>query len=94
MLANAPTTFPSLRSRYNIQTLGCTRRQRISSGSTAMLVGCSIVPIDDLIEPRSALLLALPIVMVIGAVMSWWSFKAYPNTLFGEADEDTRMTHV
>mmetsp|Transcript_101134 Transcript_101134/g.241063 ORF Transcript_101134/g.241063 Transcript_101134/m.241063 type:complete len:218 (+) Transcript_101134:87-740(+) len=37
---------------------------------------------------QSALLLALPIVMVIGAVMSWWSFKAYPNTLFGEADEE------
>ena len=38
---------------------------------------------------RSGLLVALPIVMLLSAVMSWWSFKAYPTNLFGDGDEDT-----
>lgn len=38
---------------------------------------------------RSGLLVALPIVMLLSAVMSWWSFKAYPSNLFGDGDEDT-----
>eukprot|EP00435_Cladocopium_sp_Y103_P046118 s1542_g13.t1 len=36
---------------------------------------------------QSGLLLALPIVMLLSAVMSWWSFKAYPSNLFGDGDE-------
>ena len=31
---------------------------------------------------RSALLLAMPVVMLLSAVMSWWSFKAFPSNLF------------
>ena len=37
---------------------------------------------------QSGLLLALPLVMLLSAVMSWWSFKAYPTNLFGDGDEE------
>mmetsp|Transcript_82210 Transcript_82210/g.129945 ORF Transcript_82210/g.129945 Transcript_82210/m.129945 type:complete len:220 (+) Transcript_82210:84-743(+) len=37
---------------------------------------------------QSGLLVALPIVMLLSAVMSWWSFKAYPTNLFGDGDEE------
>lgn len=44
---------------------------------------------------RSGLLLALPVVMLLSAVLSWWSFKAYPSNLFGEGDEDIdELGHV
>ena len=36
---------------------------------------------------RSALLVALPVVMLLSALLSWWSFRAYPNSLFSEFDE-------
>mmetsp|Transcript_95506 Transcript_95506/g.116965 ORF Transcript_95506/g.116965 Transcript_95506/m.116965 type:complete len:221 (+) Transcript_95506:70-732(+) len=37
---------------------------------------------------QSGLLLALPIVMLLSAILSWWSFKAYPTNLFGDGDEE------
>lgn len=45
----------------------------------------------SLTSPRSGLLLALPLVMLLSAVMSWWSFKAYPTNLFGDGDEDPAL---
>lgn len=41
---------------------------------------------------RSALLLAMPVVMLLSAVMSWWSFKAFPSNLF--VDDEARAVAI
>ena len=34
--------------------------------------------------------MALPIVMLLSALLSWWSFRAYPNSLFSDFDEASK----
>lgn len=37
---------------------------------------------------QSVVLLVLPIAMLLGTLLSYWSFKAYPHSLFSEFDEE------
>lgn len=37
---------------------------------------------------QSLVLLVLPIAMLLGTLLSYWSFKAYPHSLFSEFDEE------
>ena len=79
-----PADCKSLRTRYNTQTHGRTyvfQTLRFQKGDGHVSKGRPA-------NVRSALLLAMPIIMLLSAVMSWWSFKAYPTNLFGDGDED------
>jgi len=40
---------------------------------------------------QSAAILLTPVIMVLGAVLSWYSFKAFPTPLFGDFDEEEQM---
>lgn len=37
---------------------------------------------------QSLVLLVLPVAMLLGTLLSYWSFKAYPHSLFSEFDEE------
>eukprot|EP00437_Effrenium_voratum_P013738 CAMPEP_0181448414 /NCGR_PEP_ID=MMETSP1110-20121109/27128_1 /TAXON_ID=174948 /ORGANISM="Symbiodinium sp., Strain CCMP421" /LENGTH=247 /DNA_ID=CAMNT_0023572563 /DNA_START=91 /DNA_END=832 /DNA_ORIENTATION=+ len=43
---------------------------------------------------QSGLLVALPIVMLLSALLSWWSFRAYPNSLFSDFDEEAEPIYA
>ncbi|CAE7336375.1 CPK28 [Symbiodinium natans] len=43
---------------------------------------------------QSGLLVALPVVMLLSALLSWWSFRAYPNSLFSDFDEEAEPIYA
>jgi len=37
---------------------------------------------------QSVAMILLPVIMLLGAILSWYSFKAFPTPLFGDFDEE------